>query len=103
MPTAAPCVEALMLLISLTASVLAAASGGLPPLHSGDIVLQASQSGMSETIQRATASPYSHVGIVEVTPKGAFVIEAIDPVSRTPFERWRARGQGGHLTIMRPH
>jgi hypothetical protein len=58
---------------------------------------------MSETIQRATASPYSHVGIVEVTPQGAFVIEAIDPVSRTPFDRWRARGNGGHLAVMRPH
>lgn len=91
-----------MLLLSLTASVIAASSGELPALRSGDIVLQASQSGMSETIQRATASPYSHVGIVEVTPKGTFVIEAIDPVSRTPFDRWRARGNGGHLAIMRP-
>jgi hypothetical protein len=103
MRTAASGVEQTMLLITLTAGLLGTVPGALPPLHSGDIVLQASQSGMSETIQRATASPYSHVGIVEVTSKGVFVIEAIEPVSRTPFERWRARGNGGHLTVMRPH
>jgi hypothetical protein len=92
-----------MLLITLTAGVLAASPGTLPELRSGDIVLQANRSGISDTIQRATSSQYSHVGIVEVTTQGAFVIEAIDPVSRTPFDRWRSRGNGGHLTVMRPH
>jgi uncharacterized protein YycO len=92
-----------MLLITLTAGVLAAGPQNLPPLRSGDIVLQATQSGVADTIQRATSSQYSHAGIVDIAADGAYVIEAIEPVSRTPFEVWRSRGKGGHLTVMRPH
>jgi uncharacterized protein YycO len=87
-----------MLLITLTAGLLGATA---PEVRTGDIVLQASSSGISSTIQRATSSIYSHVGLVEVTPAGKFVIEAIEPVSRTPFESWLKRG-GGHFTLLRP-
>jgi hypothetical protein len=93
-----------MILISLVAWVNAAAPPPLPLLHTGDIVLQASQSGMADSIRKATRSAYSHVGLVEVARDGSlWVIEAISPVSRTPFVRWRKRGAGGHLTVMRPH
>ncbi len=57
---------------------------------------------MAESIRRATRSPYSHVGVVEVGDDGVWVVEAISPVSRTPFAKWKHRGRGGHLTIMRP-
>ncbi len=74
-----------------------------PALQSGDVVLQTSGLGRSLLIQRASGSPYSHVGLVEVDTTGAaFVIEAISPVSRTPFERWAARGQGHRVTVLRP-
>ncbi len=73
----------------------------VPPLKNGDIVLQGSRSAQGLAIQEATASPYNHVGLVEVAPDGVFVIEAINPVSRTPFERWRARGPGGRFTLLR--
>ena len=72
-----------------------------PRLKTGDIVLQTSQSKMSKPIREATHSPYSHVGVVEVAPDGIFVIEAINPVSRTPFKQWRARGEGGKITVER--
>jgi hypothetical protein len=84
------------------AFVLAVGLCAAPDLHSGDIVLQASRSDMAETIRRATHSPYSHVGLIDVAADGVYVIEAISPVSRTPFEKWKARGQGGHFTVMRP-
>jgi len=91
-----------MILIALVAWVNAATPAAVPPLKTGDIVLQASQSGMAESIRKATRSPYSHVGVVEVGKDGVFVVEAISPVSRTPFAKWKRRGKGGHLTVLRP-
>jgi uncharacterized protein YycO len=72
-----------------------------PRLKTGDIVLQTSTSKMSKPIREATHSPYSHVGLVEVSPDGVFVIEAINPVSRTPFAQWRKRGEAGKITVER--
>jgi hypothetical protein len=83
-----------------------AVSGGTraaePVLEMGDVVLQTSRSAQSRAIQWATASPWSHVGIVEVRRDGAFVIEAIGKVSRTPWRSWRARGGGGRVLVLRP-
>lgn len=70
--------------------------------RTGDIVLQTSKSSRSLLIQRASRSKYSHVGLVEVSQDGVFVIEAISPVSRTPLARWAARGVGHRLTVLRP-
>jgi len=72
-----------------------------PVLRSGDIVFQTSRSSQSVAIQRATGSPFSHVGLVEVGPDGAFVLEAVQPVSRTPWRSWRTRGVAGKVTVMR--
>lgn len=91
-----------MIAICLVAWVNAATPVSVPPLKTGDIVLQASQSGMAESIRKATHSPYSHVGVVEVARDGVFVVEAISPVSRTPFAKWKKRGLGGRFTVMRP-
>ena len=85
---------------------LIAAAGGPrakdPELHSGDVVLHASTSSRSALIRRASASVYSHVGLIEVARDGVFVIEAVQPVSRTPWKAWRARGEGGKVTVLRP-
>jgi hypothetical protein len=91
-----------MIALSLVLCVNAAAADAVPPLKTGDIVLQASRSERAETIRKVTRSPYSHVGIVEVADDGVYVVEAISPVSRTPFEKWKRRGIGGQLTVMRP-
>lgn len=72
-----------------------------PQLRSGDIVLQASKSSQSAAIRAATNSRYSHVGVIEVAEDGVFVIEAIEPVSRTPWKKWRTRGIGGKVTVLR--
>jgi uncharacterized protein YycO len=71
-------------------------------LHEADVVLQTSGSARSALIQRASGSPYSHVGLVELAPDGVFVVEAISPVSRTPIEAWAARGKGHVVTVLRP-
>lgn len=71
------------------------------PVKTGDVVLQTSRSSRSALIRRVSQSPYSHVGLVEVAPDGVFVIEAVQPVSRTPWRAWRARGAGGKVTVLR--
>ena len=84
---------------------LALGVGALPrkglPLRTGDVVLQTSRSPQSGPIQQATASPWSHVGIVEAGTLGPYVIEAVGPVKRTPWRKWRARGEGGRVLVLR--
>ncbi|MCP3059382.1 YiiX family permuted papain-like enzyme [Myxococcus sp. K38C18041901] len=70
-------------------------------LQTGDIVLHTSRSRQSQAIQAATHSPLSHVGLVEVTQKGTFVVEAVQPVQRVPFAKWKARGVKGHILVLR--
>lgn len=86
-------------------ALISAARGTQPPevaLQSGDVVLQASTSERSALIRKASRSPYSHVGIIEVAKDGVFVLEAIQPVSRTPLASWAKRGEGGWVTVLRP-
>jgi hypothetical protein len=77
------------------------ARGSPPTLHTGDLAFIRSKSSRSELIQRASHSPYSHVGVVEVTDGGIFVIEAIQPVSRTPWNRFVARADHRRVTVAR--
>lgn len=71
-------------------------------LQTGDIVLHTSRSSQSQAIQKATQSPLSHVGMVEVTEQGAWVVEAVQPVQRIPFSKWKARGVKGGILVLRP-
>ncbi len=70
-------------------------------LRTGDVVLQTSKSARSALIRRASASPYSHVGVIDVSADGIGVIEAIQPVSRTSWAVWRARGVDAKVTVIR--
>lgn len=71
-------------------------------VRTGDVVFQTSGSRQSKAIQAATHSPLSHVGLVEVTPEGTFVVEAVQPVKRTPLRQWKERGVEGRLLVLRP-
>ncbi|QRK09927.1 peptidase [Archangium violaceum] len=71
-------------------------------LRTGDLVFHTSRSRQSAAIQAATDSPLSHVGLVEVTPSGVFVVEAVQPVQRVPFAKWKARGMNGRILVLRP-
>jgi hypothetical protein len=89
----------------LCLAALMGVSSGTQPAEfrwqDGDVVLQASRSTRSALIRRASRSSYSHVGVVEVARDGVFVIEAIEPVSRTPIRAWVQRGEGQWATVLR--
>jgi hypothetical protein len=67
----------------------------------GDIVFQTSRSPQSLAIQRATKSPYSHMGIVFLEGGTPYVLEAVQPVISTPLAQWIQRGQDGHYVAKR--
>lgn len=70
-------------------------------IHNGDLIFQTSTSSQSKAIQLATGSRYSHCGIIYKEGKHFFVFEAVQPVKRTPLDKWIARGKDGHYVIKR--
>lgn len=83
--------------------MLLAACGGEYAPRTGDLLFQLTAAeGMTDAIVAATerggAVTFSHVGIVEATAGGAFVVEAVDTsVRRTPLGEFLAvqRGAAG--------
>jgi len=75
--------------------------GTIYNFQAGDIIFQASQSGQSKAIQMATHSLYSHMGIIYRQGDDFYVYEAVQPVKRTPFSNWVARGENGHYVVKR--
>jgi permuted papain-like amidase YaeF/Yiix C92 family enzyme len=72
-----------------------------PAIRDGDIVFQTSRSSQSVAIQKATHSPYSHMGLVLYRKGRPFVLEAIGRVQYTPWSQWVARGVGGKFVVKR--
>ena len=92
------------LLAALTAAALLArvpAQVDPAALQTADIVLHSSRTTQAKVVMLATASPYAHVGLVERVGDRVFVIEAVQPVKRTPWAAWRRRGLGGRVTVLR--
>lgn len=69
--------------------------------RNGDIIFQQTRSSQSEAIQRATASPYSHVGIIYFEKGKAFVFEATEPVKATPLVAFIGHGVGKKYVVRR--
>lgn len=67
----------------------------------GDLLFQTSRSAQSVAIQKATHSPYSHVGMVLFRHGRPFVFEAVGPVKFTPLDRWEARYKDGRFAVKR--
>ena len=80
---------------------LVATAGAAAPLRDGDIIFHTSRSAQSAAIQRATHSPYSHMGVVLYRDGKPFVFEAIATVRYTPLVSWTARGDGGRYVVRR--
>lgn len=57
-------------------------------LQEGDIVFTSSARGQGRAIMDATGSRYTHCGIVLIQNGKLMVLEAIEPVSITPLERF---------------
>jgi hypothetical protein len=70
-------------------------------IKNGDLIFQTSLSGQSKAIQVATKSKFSHCGLVFKEGPDYFVFEAIQPVKRTPLDKWIARGEDGKYVIKR--
>lgn len=70
-------------------------------IKDGDIIFQTSLSAQSKAIQIATKSKYSHCGLIFKDKGGFYVLEAVQPVKRTPLEKWIARGAEMHYVIKR--
>src|SRR3989442_3366149 len=76
--------------------LVACNASGAPAVQDGDIIFQTSRSPQSLAIQRATHSPYSHMGIILYRSGPPFVFEAIATVRYTPLVEWIDRSSGGH-------
>jgi len=50
--------------VTFIAMLVAGVANAAPPLRDGDIIIQTSRSGQSIAIQKATHSPYSHMGVI---------------------------------------
>lgn len=96
------------MLLALLAALTAAASQARVPtlvdpaaLQTADIVLHTSRTAQARVVVLATASPYAHVGLIERAGDRVYVVEAVQPVQRTPWAAWRERGLGGRVTVLR--
>jgi hypothetical protein len=88
------------MLPSLLLPLLLAATA-VPSVQDGDIVFQTSASSQSAAIQKATRSPWSHMGIIFFRDGAPFVYEAVEPVKATPLAKWVTRGVGGRAVVKR--
>lgn len=89
---------ALLLAVTVLKSRLAPVAS---TLKEGDIVFQTSKSPQSKYIIMATQSQWSHCGIIIEKADGLYVLEAISPVSLTPYQQWVERGRGKRVSVKR--
>lgn len=91
----------LVLLILGGADAFAAGAPIESLVREGDLVFHRSRSSQSEAVALATRSRYTHMGVVVLEGRAAYVFEAVQPVKRTPLAKWIARGEGGRVVIKR--
>jgi hypothetical protein len=70
-------------------------------LQTGDIIFHISKSSQSLAIQKATYSPYSHMGLIVNKQNQTWVLEAIQPVKYTALQQWINRGENQHYVVKR--
>jgi hypothetical protein len=85
----------------LAFSILACTARATPAVQEGDIIFHTSLSSQSAAIQKATHSPYSHMGLILYEGGKPYVFEAARTVRYTPLESWVRRGAGGHFVVKR--
>jgi len=89
------------ILAALLGLILCTSVPAAVPVRDGDLIFQTSRSGQSLAIQRATHSPWSHMGVVLMRDGKPYVFEASATVRYTPLAAWAARGAGGTYTVRR--
>jgi hypothetical protein len=93
--------HAIALLAAATADAQVPREVDPAALLDGDVAFHTSTTSQAQAIVWATASPYAHVGLVERAGEQVYVVEAVQPVKRTAWAEWTARGLGGQVTVMR--
>jgi hypothetical protein len=89
-------------MLGLAATLLLAGCSSAYKPQAGDLLFQSLPHGrLVDAIEGATASPYSHCGIVEENPVRWTVIEAIGPVKSTTLYEWKKRGRGETIWVYR--
>lgn len=88
-------------LVGLFSGGVSAAPPALPELRDGDIVFHTSSSRQSDLVALVTGSRWTHMGIVFVEDGEPWVLEAVQPVKRTPLAAWVRRGKGEALAVKR--
>ncbi len=73
----------------------------LPTWQEGDLFFVQDKNPQSEAVRLASDSPYTHTGILSLTPRGPVVIEAVGPVKETPLKAFLARSHQGHFAAYR--
>lgn len=92
----------LLAFIALVAvSLYATADGNYPALQNGDLVFQTSTSSQSGAIFLASASFFTHMGIIKNDGNNTLVIEAAGKVKETPLKEWVNRGLFKRVAIYR--
>ncbi|WP_310238174.1 YiiX family permuted papain-like enzyme [Luteimonas terrae] len=89
------------LVLALPALLACAAAHAEYDPRAGDVIFHTSRSAQSLAIQKATNSPYSHMGIVFLLDGAPMVYEAVQPVKFTPLADWTRRGDGGRFVVKR--
>jgi uncharacterized protein YycO len=74
------------------ACLLACTASRAQAVRDGDIIFHTSRSSQSLAVQRATRSPYSHMGVILHRDGKPHVFEAIGKVQYTPLRQWIDRG-----------
>jgi len=87
--------------LGLSVCLAACTARADPGVREGDIVFQTSRSAQSSAIQKATHSPFSHMGLVLFREGRPYVLEAIGPVKYTPLAEWVERGVGRKVVVKR--
>ncbi|TAE34445.1 MAG: peptidoglycan peptidase [Alphaproteobacteria bacterium] len=72
-----------------------------PALRNGDLVFQTSSSKQSPAIFVASASPFTHMGMIKKDGTEFVVIEALSTVQETPLNQWIDRGVLNRVAIYR--
>jgi hypothetical protein len=70
-------------------------------VKNGDIIFQTSLSRQSKAIEAATHSNITHMGMIIMNNGEWQVLEAVQPVKVTSFNKWKNRGKDGMIAIKR--
>lgn len=82
-------------------SLVAAAPLPTSSFAEGDLIFQQSQSRQSEALREATASTWTHMGVLVYEKKKWYVAEASAGVTLTPVQDFINRGRGKYFVIKR--